>query len=147
MIFITKYKLLSDKSRYECLKSFLNNFCTLDDVKENKRFYGICDEGEFTFKSKHPNSPLYFYSPKTKLIFNEGKNETEIEVKSSAIMLLFAFIICILFAVLFVLMALLLSSVRIVIGVVISLLFATFFAFISVRSIINTRKKLIKIFD
>lgn len=142
MIFITKYKLLSSKSRYDCLKSFLNNFSTLDDVKENKSFYGICDEGEFTFKSKHPNSPLYFYSPKTKLMFSESKNETEIEVKSSAIMLLFAFIICILFAILFILMALLLSSTRLIICIVVSLLLALLFAFISAKSIVKTKRLL-----
>ena len=146
MIFITKYKLLSDKSRYECLKSFLNNFCTLDDVKENKSFYGICDEGEFTFKSKHPNSPLYFYSPKTKLIFNEGKNETEIEVKSSAIMLLFAFLICILFAILFILMALLLSSTRLIICIIVSLLLALLFAFLSAKSMVKTKRFLENLF-
>lgn len=144
MLFGAKYNIQSDRTRYECLKCFLNAFHDLrqgyDDFDDSKEFFGYCEDGKFTFKTNTPAYALYNYLPKTTVSFAEKDGKTSTRVVTKNAMLKIIFLIFTAFFVLFLMEAVLLGNWRLYAVAAVCFVLAFLTAFASSRYIIKIKK-------
>ena len=144
MLFGAKYNIQSDRTRYECLKDFLNAFHDLnqgyDDFDDSKEFFGYCEEGEFTFKTNTPAFALYNYLPKITINFAEKDGKTSTSVVTKNTMLKIIFFILAAFFVLFLMEAVLFGNWRLYAVAAICFVLAFLTAFASSRQIIKIKR-------
>ncbi len=144
MLFGAKYNIQSDRTRYECLKDFLNAFHDLnqgyDDFEDSKELFGYCEDGEFTFKTNTPAYALYNYLPKITVSFAEKEGKTSTRVVTKNTMLKIIFFILTAFFVLFLMEAVLLGNWRLYAVAAVCFVLAFLTAFASSRQIIKIKK-------
>lgn len=144
MLFGAKYNIQSDRTRYECLKDFLNAFHDLnqgyDDFDDSKEFFGYCEEGEFTFKTNTPAFALYNYLPKITVSFAEKDGKTSTSVVTKNTMLKIIFFILAAFFVLFLMEAVLFGNWRLYAVAAVCFVLGFLTAFASSRQIIKIKR-------